>query len=316
MNNYELTVEKNEGYDLNRSLFERLVLKGYPHTTLTTQHRMRPEISALIRELTYPGLTDAPKTQNRDNIRGIQTNVVFVDHNQDEDDEKRISDQGDGGSPTSKRNQFEVDMVVKIFHYLLQQGYRNENIDLLTPYLGQLSALRDAVEKDADALMNELDSRELTRAGLLSSPTSPAKTHKTGIRLATIGLQFISFLTNLFTICSSDNYQGEESDIVVASLTRSNSNGAIGFMKSPERLNVLISRARDGLVLIGNSQTFESCKFSGNPWTKFFGLLRNSGHIYDGFPIKCERHPNNTALIKSPVGFDSLAPDGGCTEPW
>ncbi len=56
MNDYKLTVEKGEGYDLNRSLFERLVLKGYPHHTLKAQHRMRPEISRLVRELTYPDL--------------------------------------------------------------------------------------------------------------------------------------------------------------------------------------------------------------------------------------------------------------------
>ncbi|KAH0828787.1 P-loop containing nucleoside triphosphate hydrolase protein [Lanmaoa asiatica] len=299
VNNYELTVEKEEGYDLNRSLFERLVLKGFPHVTLTAQHRMRPEISALIRELTYPGLTDAPKTQNRDNIRGIQSNIVFVDHSQAEDDEKRISDRGDGGSQTSKRNQFEVDMVMKIVHYLIQQGYRSENIVILTPYLGQLTALRDALKKDTDTIMNDLDSGELKRAGLLSeSPTSSAKTQKSRIRLATI-----------------DNYQGEESDIVVASLTRSNSDGAIGFMRSPERLNVLISRARDGLILVGNSRTFKSSKSAGDLWTKFFGLLRNGGHIYDGFPIKCERHPTATALVKLPAQFGSLTPDGGCTEP-
>ena len=141
MNNYELTVEKGEGYDLNRSLFERLVLKGFPQVTLTAQHRMRPEISAFIRELTYPRLTDAPKTQNRANIRGLQKNVVFVDHGQFEDDEKRVGDRGDGGSQTSKRNQFEVEMVMKIIHYLVQQGYGSENLVILTPYLGQLSAL-------------------------------------------------------------------------------------------------------------------------------------------------------------------------------
>ena len=138
---YELTVEKGEGYDLNRSLFEHLVLKGFPHVTLTTQRQMRPEISAFIRKLTYPGLTDALKTQNRANIRGMQKNVVFVDHGQFEDDDKRVGDRGDGGSQTSKRNQFEVDMVMKIIHYLVQQGYGSENLVILTPYLGQLSAL-------------------------------------------------------------------------------------------------------------------------------------------------------------------------------
>ena len=34
VNNYNLTVVKGDGFDLNRSLFERLVLKGYPHTRL------------------------------------------------------------------------------------------------------------------------------------------------------------------------------------------------------------------------------------------------------------------------------------------
>ena len=113
-----------------------------------------------------------------------------------------------------------------------------------------------------------------------------------------------------------DNYQGEESDIVVASLTRSNSHGAIGFMNSPERLNVLISRARDGLILIGNSRTFKSSRTGGDLWSKFLSLLEDGSHIFDGFPIKCERHPQVTALAKSPAEFDSLTPDGGCTEPW
>jgi superfamily I DNA and/or RNA helicase len=45
---YELTVDGGNGYDLDRSLFERLVRKGFPHTTLTKQHRMRPEISSII----------------------------------------------------------------------------------------------------------------------------------------------------------------------------------------------------------------------------------------------------------------------------
>ena len=42
---------------------------------------------------------------------------------------------------------------------------------------------------------------------------------------------------------SIDNYRGEESDIVIASQTRFNDTNEVGFMNSPERLNVLISRA-------------------------------------------------------------------------
>lgn len=38
---------------------------------------------------------------------------------------------------------------------------------------------------------------------------------------------------------------------MIASLTRSNNTNDIGFMCAPERLNVLLSRARNGLILIG-----------------------------------------------------------------
>jgi hypothetical protein len=113
-----------------------------------------------------------------------------------------------------------------------------------------------------------------------------------------------------------DNYQGEESDIVIASLTRSNPNNAIGFMSSPERLNVLLSRARDGLFLIGNSHTFLNSKKGGNLWEDFFSLLRKGRHVFEGFPIKCERHPTRTVTIKEVAEFDDQSPDGGCTQPW
>lgn len=43
----------NKGLNLDVSLFERLVKRGFPFATLSTQHRMRPEISAFIRG-TYP----------------------------------------------------------------------------------------------------------------------------------------------------------------------------------------------------------------------------------------------------------------------
>ena len=114
----------------------------------------------------------------------------------------------------------------------------------------------------------------------------------------------------------TDNYQGEESDIVIASLTRSNSSGDIGFMYSPERLNVLLSRARNGLIMIGNSSTFKKSKKGKEIWTKLFDLLLKGEHLYDGLPVFCERHPNRKATFTTPEDFDEQSPSGGCTEPW
>lgn len=185
VNHYLLTVEKGEGYDLNRSLFERLVLKGYPHKTLTQQHRMRPEISALIRELTYPDLIDADSTKGRPALRGIQNNIVFINHEHPEDELQEVADRRDVASSSSKQNTYEVEMVLKIVRYLGQQGYGTEKLVILTPYLGQLHKLRDALKKDNDPVLNDLDSYDLVRAGLL--PAASANVNKKSLRLATIG---------------------------------------------------------------------------------------------------------------------------------
>ena len=297
VNNHDLSVEKGDGYDLNRSLFERLILKKFPHETLTQQHRMRPTISALVRSLTYHDLTDAPRTRNRPDLRGFQNNLMFVAHSNPEDDADDTANRMDVGSASTKQNRFEVDMVLKCVRYLAQQGYGTNDIVVLTPYLGQLKLLKKVLSTENDPVLNDLDTYDLIHAGLMQSVT--AKPNQRKIRLATI-----------------DNYQGEESDIVIASLTRSNPRHDIGFMSEPERLNVLLSRARNALFLIGNPETFLNARKGKAIWTKLWDLLKNGGHVYEGFPTKCERHPETTSLLRQPSDFGVECPDGGCKEPW
>ncbi|EJD38161.1 P-loop containing nucleoside triphosphate hydrolase protein [Auricularia subglabra TFB-10046 SS5] len=294
-NKYELTFEKGDGFDLNISLFERLVLRGFPHETLSTQHRMRPEISSLVRQLMYPDLADAPGTRNRPDIRGLQDNVVFINHSRPEDDDRAITDKREGNT-SSKTNSHEVAMVLKIVRYLAQQGYGTSDIVVLTPYLGNLRKIFAELRRTTDAVLNDLDNAELVKAGLVTPAAANAA--KKGIRLATI-----------------DNYQGEESKIVVASLTRSNPRGDIGFMSAAERLNVLLSRARDGLILIGNADTFMKSRKGGDTWKKLFGLLKADNHMFDGLPVQCERHPDKKTTLKMPEDFDKDCPDGGCDAP-
>lgn len=182
---YELGVDGGSGYDLDRSLFERLVLKGFPHTTLTQQHRMRPEISSIIRHMTYPDLTDATTTLNRDDLRGFQSNLMFVNHSELEIEVRESKESRDGNSTSSKQNLFEASMVLKCVRYLAQQGYGSDQIVVLTPYLGQLKLLRDELSRENDPILNDLDRFDLLRAGLLSDLSS--KSSKPSLRLSTIG---------------------------------------------------------------------------------------------------------------------------------
>lgn len=296
INNYSLAVEKGDGYDLNVSLFERLVLSGVPHTTLSKQHRMCPEISSLVRFLTYPELEDAEKTQGRPALRGFQSNVIFVSHSHPEVNAPRIADRRDGGAKSSKENLYEAEMVLKCVRYLAQQGYGTDDIVVLTPYLGQLYLLLNTLSTENDPILDDLDSHELIQAGLMT--TASANISKRKLRISTI-----------------DNYQGEESDIVITCLTRSNDIGEIGFLSSPQRINVLLSRARNALIIIGNADTFMNSRKGKEVWVPLMDQLKRDGHVYDGFPVKCEQHPEKTALLTEKEHFDTVCPDGGCDDP-
>jgi superfamily I DNA and/or RNA helicase len=294
---FRLSVEAGNGYDLNRSLFERLILQGHPSCTLLNQHRMRPEISELIRH-NYPSLRDAQITYNRPHLLGFQDDVIFVNHDYPEAKHDLLLDKLDPSTKSSKQNAYEVEMVLKCVRYLGQQNYKTDNIVVLTPYLastpyfiltqfsvnffqGQLSLLREKLSRDHDPVLNDLDNHDLVQAGMMTEAS--ADVNKQPIRLSTI-----------------DNYQGEESDIVIASLTRSNEDGEIGFMAAPERLNVLISRARDALIMIGNAATFMNASKGRDEWKRLFDHMKSKGSIHAGFPVKCVKHPDRIMTIRSP----------------
>ncbi|CAD0109271.1 unnamed protein product, partial [Aureobasidium uvarum] len=344
--NYELSVEKGTGYDLNRSMFERLVLRGYPHQVLAQQHRMRPEISDLVRQLTYPDLIDAPKTQQRPNLRGFSGNLIFVNHDQYEDTESE--DPETVNVRTSKRNTFEAEMAFKTVKYLLQQKYDASSIVVLTPYLGQLKKLQEVFGREVETVLSDFDIKNMEKNGLIEDASEVKRTHEEDVNdvasvapgtdmsastttpsaeiQTTASVTKPAPTTNISTrpkpsiprpkiqISTIDNYQGQESDIVITSLTRSNPENDIGFLSSPERLNVLLSRARNALILIGNASTFKSAHTGKELWTKFFSLMEDKARLYQGVPVRCERHPSNTAVLSTPQAFEEQCPNGGCRE--
>ena len=55
-----------------------------------------------------------------------------------------------------------------------------------------------------------------------------------------------------------DSYQGKENDIVIVSLVRSNLNGSQGYVASENRANVALSRAKEALFIIGNSDMWKN----------------------------------------------------------
>ncbi|XP_021953554.2 NFX1-type zinc finger-containing protein 1 [Folsomia candida] len=105
-----------------------------------------------------------------------------------------------------------------------------------------------------------------------------------------------------------DNFQGEENDIILLSLVRSNEEGAVGFLKVENRVCVALSRAKLGMYIVGNMDMLSQ---GSKIWPKIKQKL-GPDRLGDGLPIICRNH-KTVEKISRGVDFHTRAPRGGCT---
>jgi len=300
---HDLTVVANKGYDADCSLFERLALKSgaaLGARMLQTQHRMRPEISALVRALTYPDLVDHASVKAYPKVRGLDGDVFFLDHDHPEDGaraQKRALEASSGGK--SKTNSHEAEVVVELVRFLLLQGYKAEDVVVLTTYLGQLMKIKALVDRrleDACAWVEEADQKELDAEADRDAAREDAINAVLGGEAAETPRETTSAPARRIRVSTVDNFQGEEADIVVISLVRSNKHGDVGFLKEAQRLNVLLSRARHGMILVGSAATIRASKKARAAWSPLFSQLEARGRVVGGLPAPVPAPPRRFRL--------------------
>lgn len=304
--NYQLQSTNRKGiqYSLDMSLFERLVRPPpsggprLPVSMLRTQRRMHPSIAEMVRSTIYKQLKDAGNVAEYPEVIGMRRRLFWLHH--------EALEAGAGVEDpdnTSHSNDHEVEMTACLVSHLVKQGeYSPEDIAVLTPYLGQLQKLRGRLAAEStftvsldDRDLDELEEHEMTQ---LEKPPQPhhqlvAKTTLAkSVRLATV-----------------DNFQGEEAKVVIISLVRSNPQKRCGFLSTSNRINVLLSRAKHGCYIIGNSRTYSNVQM----WNQVIRLLQANNNFGDELELQCPRHPDTPILVSRPEHFSQLSPDGGCS---
>jgi superfamily I DNA and/or RNA helicase len=73
-----------------------------------------------------------------------------------------------------------------------------------------------------------------------------------------------------------DSFQGQERDVIVYSVTRSNAKNELGFLRAEERINVALSRGRDALVIVGDVRFCEQARNGDNPFARVLRHIRES----------------------------------------
>ncbi|KAK0419941.1 hypothetical protein QR680_014419 [Steinernema hermaphroditum] len=251
-------------YDLDVSLFERLVENSFPYAMLKNQHRMRTEIARTLMPHFYEDLRDDPSVfQYEHHIVGLTKNFAFITHNYEEKINMSRDDQ------KSHMNEYEGEYAIRLALYLLQQGYRPDQVTILCTYSEQMLFVRRRAAEKLGRNQN--------------------------VRVEVV-----------------DNYQGEESDIIILTLVRSlNPEKKIGFLNVDNRVCVAMSRAKTGLYILGNIDFLaDKCAL----WTNIKSSLEENGALVKDLTTICQSH-GNKQVISHWKDFDSKTARGGCRLP-
>ena len=303
INNYEFQHENPRGtkFSLDISLFERLIhpQPGYlklPYSSLEVQRRMHPSIAELIRSTLYPRLQDHPSVSTYPEVDGMRKRLFWLDH-----EEKEDASSTNLAQSFSKTNTWEVEMTAALVSHLVRQGvYANEDIAVLTPYLGQLQKLKQRLRSSFAIVLGDRDLDDLEAKGLRDDDQEKTTAAVGGVRKST--------LLGALRIATVDNFQGEEAKVIVVSLVRSNDERKCGFLKTSNRINVLLSRARHGMYIIGNAHTARSVPM----WDQVITILEHDGNLGQALALCCPRHKETSIEVSKPDDFSVLSPEGGC----
>lgn len=295
---YELSAEREKRgairYDLDVSMFERLLLKrkSVNAVQLTIQHRMRPQIADLIRPEVYSTLLDHDKVKLYPSVKGVSKDVFFWSCAGKEEKDPGLN---------SYANSEEAKRVVALVGFLCKQGYSKNSITVLSPYVGQLIKLRKLLKQEHSVAVGDLDEEVLQ--ALAEEDVEEEKSHYVEPKA----------LSSHVRIATIDNFQGEESDIIVISLVRSNNTGKIGFLKVQNRINVMLSRAKHGMFLIGNADLLYASR--DKFWLSVLNKLEQGNAISPNLPLFCQKHPATRVCVADGLELVAKCPDGGCTLP-
>ncbi|KAK0307764.1 hypothetical protein LTR82_015801 [Friedmanniomyces endolithicus] len=307
--NNDLSTESRSGaqYSLDVSLFERLVqpqdvlTQVIPFSILSVQRRMHPSISQLLRKIQYPHLQDAP-TVDHPEVMGMRHRLFWLHH------EHKENGDVDTAVSLSHTNEYEMDMVAALVRHLVSQGiYSSEDVAVITPYLGQLRKIRKRLGATFNIILNDRDIEELHKGADVNTDTEQTLTEKTSHK----GSSARGTLLQALRPATVDNFQGEEAKVVIVSLVRSNANNKPGFLRTSNRINVLLSRAQHGMYVIGDANTMSHVPM----WADVISTFRQEGLFGMTLELCCPRHKDTPLQITVPDDFVRIAPEAGCDLP-
>lgn len=240
---------------LGKTLMERIA-ENKPEvvTLLKIQYRMNDEIMRFSSDWFYGGKVEsAPQIKYR-SVLDYDHPITWIDTS---NEENQITIEGedapeDPASASSAANQ-------------------NSDLNFKEQFVGESFGRINKAEAELTLLtlaeyFTKIGKQRVLEERIDVGIISPYRAQVQYLKKLIKKYEFFKPYRRLISVNTVDGFQGQERDVILISLVRSNDEGQIGFLKDLRRMNVAMTRARMKLIILGNKDTMTKHPFYKKLW--------------------------------------------------
>ncbi len=243
---------------LGKTLMERIA-ENKPEvvTLLKIQYRMNEDIMRFSSDWFYGGQVEsAPQIKYR-SILDFDHPITWIDTSNEENQitiegEDAPEDSASASSAASAANQ-------------------NSDLNFKEQFVGESFGRINKAEAELTLLtlaeyFTKIGKQRVLEERIDVGIISPYRAQVQYLKKLIKKYEFFKPYRRLISVNTVDGFQGQERDVILISLVRSNDEGQIGFLKDLRRMNVAMTRARMKLIILGNKDTMTKHPFYKKLW--------------------------------------------------
>ena len=243
---------------LGKTLMERIA-ENKPEvvTLLKIQYRMNDEIMRFSSDWFYGGKVEsAPQIKYR-SVLDYDHPITWIDTS---NEENQITIEGEDAPEDSASTSSSVSAANQNSDLNFKEQFVGESFGRINKAEAELTLLTLAEYFTKIGKQRVLEER--IDVGIISPYRAQVQYLKKLIKK----YEFFMPYRRLISVNTVDGFQGQERDVILISLVRSNDEGQIGFLKDLRRMNVAMTRARMKLIILGNKDTMTKHPFYKKLW--------------------------------------------------
>lgn len=252
---------------LGKTLMERIA-ENKPEvvTLLKIQYRMNDEIMRFSSDWFYGGKVEsAPQIKYR-SVLDYDHPITWIDTS---NEENQITIEGEDAPEDSASTSSSVSAANQNSDLNFKEQFVGESFGRINKAEAELTLLTLAEYFTKIGKQRVLEER--IDVGIISPYRAQVQYLKKLIKK----YEFFKPYRRLISVNTVDGFQGQERDVILISLVRSNDEGQIGFLKDLRRMNVAMTRARMKLIILGNKDTMTKHPFYKKLW-KYVEAINNN----------------------------------------